>query len=203
MILTNVQYKSPASVLLVGIQHSDVLYYFDRSSEQGLPRKDYRTPAPYVPRFKRILEMMTFSPVESNSIAKPAIVLIPGAWFSQSTYEEFLEILGKARHATADGPYPSLNPKDPANADSAADIAFVRSNTLLPLIETEGKNFAIVMHSYEGAPGSAAERGLSKPTRQLKTRPGGVIGLVPHFWVHSSREVQALLTAKVDGCLHG
>ena len=107
---------------------------------------------------------MTVSRGEGNFHAKPAMVLIPGAWFSQFNYTNFLEIIREPGYATADGSYPSLNSKDPAATDAAADIAFVRSNTLPPLMKTEGNDVVIVMHSYGGVPSSAAASGLSEPT---------------------------------------
>jgi hypothetical protein len=48
---------------------------------------------------------------------------------------------------------------------------------LTPLVNA-GKNVVMVMHSYGGAPGSAAVKGLTRAVRQTAGLPGGVIELV-------------------------
>lgn len=109
---------------------------------------------------------------------KPTILLVPGAWLQLSTYDTFLNLLQKAGYPTASTSYPSLNPVDPSNADCATDCAFVRGESLLPLIETDGKDVVLVMHSYGAIPGSVASRGLEKVQRTKEGREGGVVGLI-------------------------
>lgn len=109
---------------------------------------------------------------------KPTILLIPGAWFHPSTYDAFLSRLQHLSFPTAYASYPSLNPSHPASADAAADTETVLKRSLLPLIETEGRDVVIVMHSYGGVPGSGAARGLSKVQRSGEGKKGGVVGLV-------------------------
>ena len=109
---------------------------------------------------------------------KPTIVLIPGAWFHPSTYDQFISILQRLSYPTVYAPYPSLDPSDPATADAAHDTEAVLQNFLLPLIENEGKDVVILMHSYGGVPGSSAARGLAKAQRSKKAKKGGVVGLI-------------------------
>ena len=109
---------------------------------------------------------------------KPTVLLVPGAWFRSSTYDAFLNLLQQAGFPTAYTSYPSLDPANPAKADCAADSTFVREKALLPLIETDGKDVVLVMHSYGGMPGSVAARGLEKVQRTQERRKGGVIGLI-------------------------
>lgn len=109
---------------------------------------------------------------------KPTILLIPGAWFHRSTYDPFISHLQHLSFPTAYTTYPSLNPSHPTTADAANDTEFVLKEALLPLIENEGKDVVLVMHSYGGIPGSAAARGLSKVTRREEGKKGGVVGLI-------------------------
>lgn len=109
---------------------------------------------------------------------KPTILLIPGAWFQPSTYDSFISHLQQLSFPTAYAPYPSLNPSHPATADAAHDTETVLQESLLPLIEDEGKEVVIVMHSYGGVPGSSAARGLGKVQRVGEGKTGGVVGLI-------------------------
>ena len=109
---------------------------------------------------------------------KPTIVLIPGAWLHPSAYDQFISILQLLSFPTVFASYPSRNPSDLATADAAHDTEAVRQNFLLPLIENEGKDVVILMHSYGGVPGSSAARGLAKDQRSKKAKKGGVVGLI-------------------------
>lgn len=109
---------------------------------------------------------------------KPTILLIPGAWFHPSTYDDFILQLHNLSFPTAYAPYPSLNPSHPATADAAHDAETILQNSLLPLIEHEGKDVVIVMHSYGGVPGSSAANGLSKAQRSAQGKKGGILGLI-------------------------
>jgi len=109
---------------------------------------------------------------------RPTIILVAGAWMLPSTYENFLAILQKAGYPTSYASYPSLNPVDPLKADVAADSAAIREKVMLPLIETQGKEVVVVMHSYGGMPGSVAFVELGKTQRAHHGKRGGVVGLV-------------------------
>ena len=109
---------------------------------------------------------------------KPTILFIPGAWLHLSTYDTFISLLQDSSFPTIYAAYPSLDPSDPANADAAADTHDVLEESLFPLIENEGKDVVIVMHSYGGVPGSAAAKGLSKVRRSQEGKRGGVVGLI-------------------------
>jgi pimeloyl-ACP methyl ester carboxylesterase len=109
---------------------------------------------------------------------KPTILFIPGAWFHPSAYDDFISLLQDSSFPTTYAAYPSLNPSDPAKADAAADTHHVLQESLFPLIENEGKDVVIVMHSYGGVPGSAAAKGLSKFRRTHEGKRGGVVGMI-------------------------
>lgn len=109
---------------------------------------------------------------------KPTVLLVPGAWLRSSTYHAFLNLLQAAGYPTLYASYPSLDPADPFTADCAADSLSVRAKVLLPLIEAQGKDVVLVMHSYGGIPGSVAAHGLDKVQRMKEGRQGGVLGLI-------------------------
>ncbi len=137
-----------------------------------------------------------------GTTTKPTILLVPGAWFPQSSYDGFLKVLREAGYPTACASYSSLNPEEPEKADAAADTAFIRRTSLLPLVEAEEKDVVIIMHSYGGIPGSAAATGLG---RRPVTRPAAREESLdwstsPGLWC---REAQASRTAREDRCRCG
>ena len=110
---------------------------------------------------------------------KPTILMIPGAWLSSSTYQPLLDVLEKAGFPTVYSRLTSLNPSDPPTTSIAADAAIIRRDALLPLVEDQGKEVILVMHSYGGLPGGAAAVGLGVRERRREGKKGGVLGLIP------------------------
>lgn len=111
-------------------------------------------------------------------MSKPTIVLLPGAWLPPAAYAEFILELDHAGFPTRVATYPSLDPINPSAADCAADTAYIIDGTISPLIERDGKDIVLLMHSYASMPGISAARGFSKPQRVRENKKGGVIGLV-------------------------
>ncbi|EHA23670.1 catalytic protein, partial [Aspergillus niger ATCC 1015] len=108
----------------------------------------------------------------------PIIVIVPGAFGTPQGFEKLLPHLTEAGYATHPGSYPSCNPSDPANVSSPQDIAHLRDNVLLPLLNEEGKDVVIIAHSYGGVVAGGAARGLAKGTRTAQGQSTGVIGLI-------------------------
>ena len=54
----------------------------------------------------------------------------------------------------------------------------VRAETLKPLIEEQGRDVILLVHSYGSIPGAGAATGLSKSTRLQEGKAGGVMGMV-------------------------
>ncbi|KAI2884114.1 hypothetical protein CBS76997_8124 [Aspergillus niger] len=108
----------------------------------------------------------------------PIIVIVPGAFGTPQGFERLLPHLTEAGYATHPGSYPSCNPSDPANVSSPQDIAHLRDNVLLPLLNEEGKDVVIIAHSYGGVVAGGAARGLAKGTRTAQGQSTGVIGLI-------------------------
>lgn len=105
------------------------------------------------------------------------ILFVPGAWITPVAYQPFLQTLSGAGYDTRFAAYPSLDPKDPTVQDVEADTKAIAS-TLKPLVEEEGKDVLIILHSYAGMPGAAAATHLSKTQRAKEGKAGGVIGLL-------------------------
>lgn len=107
----------------------------------------------------------------------PTVVVIPGAWHSPWHYERILALFVKANYPVSCLRLPSVGAADPASIMISTDIAFIREKLILPLIE-EGKEVVLVMHSYGGAPGAAAAKGLSKIEVGADGKAGGIVGLI-------------------------
>lgn len=110
-------------------------------------------------------------------MAKPTIVLVPGAWHSPSHYELLLALLREAGFVTKSQRLPSVGSEEPSKQSAAADAAFVRQELLQPELD-QGNEVILMMHSYGGCPGAAAAKGLSKNERAAEGKKGGIIGLV-------------------------
>ncbi|PYH49851.1 alpha/beta fold hydrolase [Aspergillus saccharolyticus JOP 1030-1] len=113
-----------------------------------------------------------------SSTNRPVIVIVPGAFGTPQGFEKLFPDLSQAGYTTHPGAYPSCNPSDPATVSAAQDIAFLRDNVLLPLLDQEGKDIVILAHSYGGVVGGGAARGLAKGTRSAEGKSTGVLGLI-------------------------
>lgn len=110
-------------------------------------------------------------------MTKPTIAVVPGAWIPEHFYSPYIHTLEQAGFETRYAEYPSLEPQDPLTADCTTDAKAVRS-VLEPLVETEGKDVVLVMHSYGSMPGCAAAKGLSKTERLRAGKLGGILGMI-------------------------
>lgn len=108
----------------------------------------------------------------------PVVVLVPGAFGTPAGYEKLLPYLNEAGISTHPGPYPSCDPADPLTANCPDDIASLRDNVLLPLIDDQQKDVVILAHSYGGVVAGGAAKNLDKQARKAQGQAGGVIGLI-------------------------
>ncbi|KAJ5287688.1 Alpha/Beta hydrolase protein [Penicillium angulare] len=129
-----------------------------------------------------------------SSVNLPVIVIVPGAFGTPEGFDGLKPYLTKAGYTTHSGAYPSCNPSDPANVSSAQDIAFLRNNVLLPLLNEEGKDVVIIAHSYGGVVAGGAAKELSKETRRAQGQGTGVVGLI-YVVGNITLEGESLLTA--------
>ena len=58
------------------------------------------------------------------------------------------------------------------------DVTALEEDVLCPLIEEQGKDVVLYLHSYAGFPGSTAIKGYSKAERNAEGKRGGIIGLI-------------------------
>ena len=109
---------------------------------------------------------------------RPTIVFFAGAFAAPSCFDTIAKQLQQSGYPTAYASVTSLAPSDPAAVSVATDAEFARKNTLLPLIDDQGKDVVVFTHSYGGVAGGAAAAGLSKASRSSRGEAGGVIGLI-------------------------
>ncbi|KAI9667576.1 MAG: hypothetical protein M1821_000392 [Bathelium mastoideum] len=110
---------------------------------------------------------------------KPTIVFFPGAFAEPSCFDALVSQLKPGGFPTQYVPLPSVNPScPPSEATCERDVEITRKQHLLPLIEGEGKDVLLFVHSFGGVVGGAAAKGLSKAQRSQANLPGGVIGLI-------------------------
>lgn len=122
------------------------------------------------------------------------IAFIPGAFHTPSHFSSLSAQLEKVGYEVSSVQLPSVDPPTAAAASVATptnDALFIREKLLLPLIEEEGKDVVLLMHSYGGLPGSGSAVGLSKRERGEKKQKGGVMGLV-FVAAHVAREGQTV-----------
>ncbi|KXG52195.1 uncharacterized protein PGRI_084790 [Penicillium griseofulvum] len=105
------------------------------------------------------------------------ILFVPGAWITPAFYQPFIHALSHASYDVQYAGYPSLDPEEPLTATCQVDSDAV-TDILQSLVEDEGRDVVVFMHSYGGMPGSAAASGLSKVQRAQEGKTGGVIGLL-------------------------
>ena len=107
--------------------------------------------------------------------ALPTIVLVPGAFHVDSAMDVLGAELEKSGYNTRTfGLITVNNPKVRVQDDAVA----LRLEILAPLIEQQGKDIVVYLHSYAGFPGSAAIKGLSKDERLAAGKQGGILGLI-------------------------
>ena len=111
----------------------------------------------------------------SNMTSLPTIVLVPGAFHVDSAMDFLGAQLAQAGFNTRTFGLLTVNrPKLTVNDDARA----LRSAMLEPLIEEQGKDVVLYLHSYAGFPGSIATGGLSKAERLAAGQQGGILGLI-------------------------
>ncbi|KAL8703731.1 MAG: hypothetical protein Q9201_003104 [Fulgogasparrea decipioides] len=71
-----------------------------------------------------------------------------------------------------------LKTVDHPNLTVQNDASALAEEVLSPLIELQGKDVVLYLHSYAGFPGSAAIKGLSKTERLAAGEQGGILGLI-------------------------
>ncbi|PYH67483.1 esterase/lipase family protein [Aspergillus vadensis CBS 113365] len=113
-----------------------------------------------------------------SSANLPIIVIVPGAFGTPEGFDKLLPYLTEAGYTTHPGSYPSCNSSDPTQESSPQDIAYLRDNVLLPLLNEDGRDVVIIAHSYGGVVAGGAAKGLAKETRIAQGQSTGIVGLI-------------------------
>jgi pimeloyl-ACP methyl ester carboxylesterase len=134
--------------------------------------------SPWTPR--QILSPSGAFSAESPSnkqitMAKPTIVLVPGAWHKGSIYSPTASLLESHGYPTICLDLPSAGAVPP-NTSFDGDVSAIR-DCLTSLI-SQDKEVVLVSHSYGGFPAGEAPKGLSKKERSAQGLKGGVIRFV-------------------------
>ncbi len=111
-----------------------------------------------------------------SSNVKPAIVLVHGAWHVPEHYTDFI---ARLKHAGFDVSCPLLPTCDQSkrpDADLYADAHVVR-DLVISLID-QSRDVVLILHSYGGAVGAEAIKGLSMRERAAEGLQGGVTRLI-------------------------
>jgi hypothetical protein len=106
------------------------------------------------------------------------VVICPGAWPLRSFFEPLLQAfnaIGYPAECKVPLGYPDFGTDSPAQINP--DSAYLREQVLTPLLE-EGRDVALLMHSYGGVYAPAALEGLSKKEREDQGLKGGIVGLI-------------------------
>ncbi|KAJ4252793.1 hypothetical protein NW762_010699 [Fusarium torreyae] len=107
----------------------------------------------------------------------PTIVAVPGAWHIIESFAPVKKIFTARNYDFVSQNAPGVLVKNASESTAEIDAESLRTNLLLPLIE-EGKDVAVLMHSYGGVYGSQAVKGLSKREREKAGKKGGVTALI-------------------------
>lgn len=107
---------------------------------------------------------------------KPAIVLVHGAWHVPEHYTDFIHRLQKAGFEVFCPRLPTCDKSKLLTSDMFSDAQVVRDQ-VLSLIN-QSREVLMLLHSYGGAVGTEAVRGLSKNEYTAQELRGGVIHII-------------------------
>ena len=107
---------------------------------------------------------------------KPAIVLVHGAWHVPERYSDFIQHLQHAGFEVLCPRLPTCDEAKRLTADMFADAQAVRDQ-VVSLID-KSREVIMLLHSYGGAVGTEAVKGLSGSERATRGLKGGVVHLI-------------------------
>ncbi len=122
----------------------------------------------------------------------PTVVIVPGFWEGRETYNATTREIISAGYACTTVQLPSTGTVPPNNPTMHDDINAIR-RVLENILEREGKEIVLVMHSAGGFLGSNAIEGMSVEERKAQGKDGGVrkllvltAGLLPEGTLHTT-----------------
>lgn len=108
---------------------------------------------------------------------KPAILILHGAWHHPEHFAKQIALLQSHSYEVICPVQPSYNAQ-PATTTLQEDAAFIRG-VLSKLIDEEGKDVILLMHSYGGMVGTeAVTEEMSRNLREKNGSQGGVVKLL-------------------------
>ncbi|KAJ5678057.1 alpha/beta-hydrolase [Penicillium maclennaniae] len=108
-------------------------------------------------------------------MAKPVIVIVPGAWHRPQHFKHLIERLNKVGYEAVGVTLPSVD-SSPPHKTWEQDAQAVRQVILEHL--DAGKDIIALAHSFGGIPMSEAVKGLGKEARNNQGLKSGVVRLV-------------------------
>jgi len=127
-----------------------------------------------------------------SQLNAPKVVIVPGFWEGRETYNATSSKILSAGYACTTIQLPSTGTVPPNNPTMHDDINAIRK-VFEDILEQEGKEVILVMHSAGGFLGSNAIEGMSVEERKEQGKVGGVrkllfltAGLLPKGTLHTS-----------------
>ena len=111
-----------------------------------------------------------------SSEVKPAIVLVHGAWHVPEHYSDFIQNLQYAGFEVFCPRLPTCDEAKRHTADMFADAQVVR-HQVISLMD-QSREVIMLLHSYGGAVGAKAAKGLSGSERAKRGLKGEVVHLI-------------------------
>ena len=111
-----------------------------------------------------------------SSTVKPTIVLVHGAWHVPAHYTDFIQQLEKAGFAVSCPLLPTCDETKRLTANMYSDAELVRD--LVTSLLDKSLEVIMLLHSYGGAVGTEAIKGLSARERAAKGLSGGIVHLI-------------------------
>ena len=108
---------------------------------------------------------------------KPVVLFVHGSWHSPAHFKPIVDLFQSTGYRALCPRLPTLNP--PQSTTSLPDDAACIRSELKTLIEDEGEDVIVAMHSYGGIVGTEAVDAVwNKQSRQARGQPGGVLRLL-------------------------
>lgn len=105
---------------------------------------------------------------------KPTLVLVPGAWHNTSTWDKIASLMETQQYKCVRVALPSTTSNP--SATFPEDIEAARNSIVAET--TQGRDVVVVVHSYGGAVGSSAIKGLVRRKQDVSLSAKGLSGHV-------------------------
>ncbi|GME47542.1 hypothetical protein GTA08_BOTSDO11688 [Neofusicoccum parvum] len=108
--------------------------------------------------------------------SKPTVLLVPGAWQPSDAFDPLRRLLTQKGYESVAVDHPSVG-GEPADQTLDTDVASLRK-TLAQLVDEQGKDVVVLLHSYGGVVGSCASEGFGAKQRAKEGKKGGILEIV-------------------------